>query len=148
VGQLSTAHCGWFKAIRVVRGSGLLSMLWRLFASTPFQRGWIKRADQRAVQAPATTDSNCSSKVKRRKSVSMERFYFYKILLDGTESMLGSSQTLDNLGPKINAFRDGSDGARYFVHDLMLGVTIACEQARPKSKTLDKPKFPPGSKQA
>jgi hypothetical protein len=78
----------------------------------------------------------------------MERFYLYKVLPDGSQFVLDSGQTLDQLRPKINDLGDNSDGVRYFVHDLVLGVTVACEKPARTPKILVKAKYPPGSAQA
>ena len=81
-------------------------------------------------------------------ATAMERFYLYKVLPDGSQLVLDSAQTLDQLRPKINDLGDNSDGARYFVHDLTLGVTVAWEKSAGTPKMFDKAKHPPGSAKA
>jgi hypothetical protein len=78
----------------------------------------------------------------------MERFYLYKVLPDGSQFVLDSGQTLDQLRPKINDLGDNPDGVRYFAHDLVLGVTVAWEKSARTPKMFDKAKCPPGSAQA
>jgi hypothetical protein len=75
----------------------------------------------------------------------MERFCLYKILPDGSELIIDSRSTLDQLRPEISNLDIGSDGARYFVHDLTLGVTIALQDSRRIETLLKQINKPPVS---
>ena len=81
-------------------------------------------------------------------AAAMQRFYLYKVLPDGSRCVLDSGQTLDQLRPKIDNLGDNSDGALYFVHDLEIGLSVACETPARIRKIFDKAKYPPGSAQA